>query len=289
MLYEQTTINCRGTLLDLSSPVVMGILNVTPDSFFADSRANNVLSLLAQAEKQLLEGAKILDIGGMSTRPGAVMINETTELNRILPAIRAITRAFPEAIVSVDTFRANIARACVDEGAHIVNDVSGGSLDVNMFSKIADLNVPYILMHMKGTPQTMQSLTQYDDVALEILDFFIEKVGLLRGLGVKDIILDVGFGFAKNTEQSFELLRKLPVFKILECPILAGISRKGMIWKTLGVTADESLNGTTAAHIFALQGGTKILRVHDVKAAIEAICIFEKFQNTLNISEIQLF
>ncbi len=289
MLYEQTTINCRGTLLDLSSPVVMGILNVTPDSFFAESRANNVLSLLAQAEKQLLEGAKILDIGGMSTRPGAEMINESTELNRIVPAIRAITRAFPEAIVSVDTFRANIARACVDEGAHIVNDVSGGSLDDNMFAKIADLNVPYILMHMKGTPQTMQSLTQYDDVALEILDFFIEKVGLLRGLGVKDIILDVGFGFAKNTEQNFELLRKLSVFKILECPILAGISRKGMIWKTLGVTADESLNGTTAAHIFALQGGTKILRVHDVKAAVEAICIFETFQNTLNISEIQLF
>lgn len=289
MLYEQTTINCRGTLLDLSSPVVMGILNVTPDSFFADSRANNVLSLLAQAEKQLLEGAKILDIGGMSTRPGAEMINETTEMNRIVPAIRAITRAFPEAIVSVDTFRANIARACVDEGAHIVNDVSGGTLDDNMFAKIADLNVPYILMHMKGTPQTMQSLTQYDDIALEVLDFFIEKVGLLRGLGVKDIILDVGFGFAKTTEQSFELLRKLSVFKILECPILAGISRKGMIWKTLGVTADESLNGTTAAHIFALQGGTKILRVHDVKAAIEAICIFETFQNTLNISEIQLF
>lgn len=289
MLYEQTTINCRGTLLDLSSPNVMGILNVTPDSFFADSRANNVLSLLAQAEKQLLEGAKILDIGGMSTRPGAEMVNEMTELNRIVPAIRAITRAFPEAIVSVDTFRANIARACVDEGARIVNDVSGGSLDHNMFAKIADLNVPYILMHMKGTPQTMQSLTQYDDVALEVLDFFIEKVGLLRGLGVKDIILDVGFGFAKNTEQNFELLRKLSVFKILECPILAGISRKGMIWKTLGVTPDESLNGTTAAHIFALQGGAKILRVHDVKAAIETIRIFETYQNTLNNSEIQLF
>ncbi len=289
MLYEQTTINCRGTLLDLSTPVVMGILNVTPDSFFADSRANNVLSLLKQAETQLLDGAKILDIGGMSTRPGAEMINESTELNRIVPAIRAITRAFPQAIVSVDTFRANIARACVDEGAHIVNDVSGGSLDVNMFAKIADLNVPYILMHMKGTPQTMQSLTQYDDVALEILDFFIEKVGLLRGLGVKDIIVDVGFGFAKSTLQNFELLRKLSVFKILECPILVGISRKGMIWKTLGVTAEESLNGTTAAHVFALQGGAKILRVHDVKAAVETICIFETFQNTLNNSEIQLF
>ncbi len=289
MLYEQTTINCRGTLLDLSTPLVMGILNVTPDSFFAGSRAHDVLSLLAQAEKQLLEGAKILDIGGMSTRPGAEMINDLTELNRIVPAIRAVTRAFPEAIVSVDTFRAPIARACIDEGAHIINDVSGGSLDKNMFATVADLNIPYILMHMKGTPQTMQLLTQYDDIALEILDFFIEKVGLLRGLGVKDIILDVGFGFAKNTEQNFELLRKLPVFKILECPLLAGISRKGMIWKTLGVTAEESLNGTTAAHIFALQGGAKILRAHDVKAAMDTICIFEKYQNTLNISEMQLF
>ena len=289
MLYEQTTINCRGTLLDLSSPIVMGILNVTPDSFFADSRAKNVLNLLSQAETHLKEGAKILDIGGMSTRPGAEIINEIAELNRIVPAIRAVCRAFPEAIVSVDTFRAHIAKACVEEGAHIINDVSGGSLDDKMFETVADLNVPYILMHMKGTPQTMQSLTKYDDVALEILDFFIEKVGILRGCGVKDIILDVGFGFAKTTEQSFELLQKLPIFKILDCPILSGISRKGMIWKTLGTTAAESLNGTTAAHIFALQGGTKILRAHDVKEALETICIFEKFQNTLNISEIQLF
>lgn len=276
MLYEQTTINCRGKLLDFTSPIVMGILNVTPDSFFAGSRAGNVVSLLEQAEKQLSEGATILDIGGMSTRPGAEMINESTELNRILPAIRAITRAFPEAVVSVDTFRAAIARACVGEGAHIVNDISGGTLDDKMFATVADLNVPYVLMHTRGTPQTMQSLTQYDDVALEILDFFIEKVGILRGLGVKDIILDVGFGFAKNTEQNFELLKKLSIFKILECPILAGLSRKGMIWKTLGITPEESLNGTTAAHIFALQGGAKILRVHDVKAAIETIRIFEK-------------
>lgn len=276
MLYEQTTINCRGILLDLTSPIVMGILNVTPDSFFADSRAKNVVSLLEQAEKHLSEGATILDIGGMSTRPGAEMINESTELNRIVPAIRAITRAFPKAIVSVDTFRAAIARACVQEGAHIVNDISGGTLDDKMFATVAGLNVPYILMHTKGTPQTMQSLTQYEDITLEILDFFIEKVGILRGLGVKDIILDVGFGFAKNTNQNFELLRKLSVFKIIECPILAGISRKGMIWKTLGITADESLNGTTAAHVYALQGGAKILRVHDVKAAVETIRIFEK-------------
>ena len=278
MLYEPTTINCRGKLIDLASPIVMGILNVTPDSFFADSRAPNVVALLTQAERHLSEGATILDIGGMSTRPGAEMINETTELNRIVPAIRAITRAFPKAIVSVDTFRANIARACVQEGAHIVNDISGGSLDERMFETVADLNVPYILMHTRGTPQTMQSLTQYNDVTLEILDFFIERVGILGGLKVKDIILDVGFGFAKNTVQNFELLKKLHIFKILECPILAGISRKGMIWKTLGITPEESLNGTTAAHVFALQGGAKILRVHDVKAAIETIRIFENCQ-----------
>lgn len=285
MLYEQTTINCQGKLLDLSSPIVMGIMNVTPDSFFEGSRAGNVMSLLDQAEKQLAEGAKILDIGGMSTRPGAEMVSEITEMNRIKPAIRAITKVFPEAIVSVDTFRAAIAHACVNEGAHIVDDVSGGRLDPKMFETVAALQVPYVLMHMKGTPKTMQSLAQYDDVALEILDFFIKKVGILRGMGMKDILLDVGFGFAKNTEQNFELLNKLPVFKILECPILAGISRKGMIWKTLGVTAEDSLIGTTAAHVFALQGGAKILRVHDVKAAIETICIFEKYQSILNYCE----
>jgi dihydropteroate synthase len=259
----------------------MGILNVTPDSFFSGSRINNVESLLVQAEKQLTEGAQILDIGGMSTRPNAEMINETVEKNRILPAIRAISRAFPKAIISVDTFRSAIAKACVEEGAHIINDVSGGSLDEKMYETVAKLDVPYILMHTKGTPQTMESLTQYDDVALDVLDFFIEKVGILRGARVKDIVLDVGFGFAKNTEQSFELLRKLSVFKILECPILAGISRKGMIWKTLGITAEEALNGTTAAHVFALQGGAKILRVHDVKAAVETIRIFEKYNTVL--------
>lgn len=280
MLYEQTTINCQGRLLDLSSPLVMGILNVTPDSFFENSRVNDVLLLLEQAEKQLKEGASILDIGGMSTRPGAEMISEMAELNRILPAIRTIVRAFPEAIVSVDTFRASIARACINEGAHIINDISGGSLDDKMYETVADLNVPYILMHTKGTPQTMQSLAHYDDIALEILDYFIKRVGILRGLGVKDIILDVGFGFAKNTDQNFELLKKLSVFKILECPILAGISRKGMIWKTLGITPEEALNGTTVAHVFALQGGAKILRVHDVKEAVETIRIFEKFQKT---------
>ena len=279
MLYEQTTINCRGKLLDLSKPIVMGILNVTPDSFFEESRVDNVLTLLYQAEKQLSEGAKILDIGGMSTRPGADMIKETVELNRLLPAVRTISRAFPEAIISIDTFRSEIVNACVNEGAHIVNDISGGNLDARMYDTVAKLNIPYILMHSRGTPETMNSLTQYDDLVLEILDFFIEKVGILRGEGMKDIILDVGFGFAKNSEQNFTLLNKLSVFKILECPILAGLSRKGMIWKTLCISPKESLVGTTAAHIFALQGGAKILRVHDVKAAVETIKIFQHCHN----------
>ncbi|MBL7818619.1 MAG: dihydropteroate synthase [Saprospiraceae bacterium] len=278
MLYEQTTINCRGQLLELTSPIVMGIINVTPDSFYADSRAPNVLSLLEQVELQLTEGAAIIDVGGMSTRPGAEMISEIVEMNRILPAIRAISRAFPEAIISVDTFRASIARACVEEGAHIINDVSGGCLDEQMFATVAELGVPYILMHMRGTPQTMSQLTDYEDIALDLLDYFIEKVGILRGLKVKDIILDTGFGFAKTPEQSFELLAKLSVFQILECPILVGLSRKGMIWKTLGVEPKDSLNGTTAAHMLALQGGAKILRAHDVTAALEAIKIFEAYK-----------
>lgn len=278
MLYEQTTINCRGQLLELTSPIVMGIINVTPDSFYADSRAPNVLSLLEQVELQLTEGASIIDVGGMSTRPGAEMISEIVEMNRILPAIRAISRAFPKAIISVDTFRASIARACVEEGAHIINDVSGGCLDEQMFATVAELGVPYILMHMRGTPQTMTQLTDYEDIALDLLDYFIEKVGILRGLKVKDIILDTGFGFAKTPEQSFELLAKLSVFQILECPILVGLSRKGMIWKTLGVEPKDSLNGTTAAHMLALQGGAKILRAHDVTAALEAIKIFEVYK-----------
>ena len=193
--------------------------------------------------------------------------------------MRTISRAFPEAIISIDTFRSEIVNACVNEGAHIVNDISGGNLDARMYDTVAKLNIPYILMHSRGTPETMNSLTQYDDLVLEILDFFIEKVGILRGEGMKDIILDVGFGFAKNSEQNFTLLNKLSVFKILECPILAGLSRKGMIWKTLGISPKESLVGTTAAHIFALQGGAKILRVHDVKAAVETIKIFQHCHN----------
>ena len=276
MLYEQTTLNCNGQLLDISSPVVMGVINVTPDSFFKNSRSTDEMQLLKLAERMITEGVSILDIGGMSSRPGAKIIDEKLELERVIPAIKLLKKHFPESLISVDTIRANVARLSVQEGASIVNDISAGSSDEAMFSTVADLkNVPYILMHMKGdSPETMQKQAIYDDICLEILDFFIKKVGILRGLGVKDIIIDVGFGFGKTINHNFELLRKMSNFKILEVPILAGISRKSMIWKTLEITPEEALNGTSVLNLIALQQGAKILRVHDVKEAVEVIKLF---------------
>jgi dihydropteroate synthase len=278
MFYEQTTLNCRGTLLDLSKPIVMGVLNTTPDSFFAGSRVANEEALLHQAERMLTEGVSILDIGGMSSRPGAEIIDEAEEMRRVLPAIKAVIKRFPTAIISIDTIRANIVRAGVEAGASIVNDISAGRLDTTMFSTVAELNnVPYILMHTKALPKTMQQEAIYEDVTLDILDFFIERVGILRGLGVKDIVIDVGFGFGKTLKQNYELLRKMSVFKILDCPILVGLSRKTMIWQALDTTPDAALNGTTAANMLALMGGAKILRVHDVREAIETIKIFNNY------------
>ena len=281
MLYEQTTLNCRGTLLDLMSPIVMGVLNTTPDSFFAGSRLEDEKAILTCAERMITEGAAILDIGGMSSRPGAAVIAEAEEMRRVLPAIKAVVKAFPKAIISVDTIRASVARAAVEAGASIVNDISAGSLDDALFSTVAELGTPYILMHMKAVPKTMQQSAKYEDVTLEILDFLIEKVGILRGLGVKDIVVDAGFGFGKTLEQNYELLRKLSVFKILGCPILVGLSRKTMIWKGLDITPETALNGTTAANMLALTGGAKILRVHDVKEAMETIKIFNLYQYRL--------
>jgi dihydropteroate synthase len=284
MLYEQTTLNCKGRLLDLSRPIVMGILNVTPDSFFKGSRVTSEKALLKQTECMLTEGAKILDIGGMSSRPGAHIIDEKEELSRVLPAIEAVLKEFPEAIISIDTIRASVAQASVQAGARLINDITAGHFDAKMFETIAAMqNVPYILMHMKGdSPTTMQKEAHYEDIALEILDFFIERLGILRGLGVKDVILDAGFGFGKTIDHNFTLLQKMHVFKILEIPILAGLSRKGMIWKTLKITADEALNGTSVLNMIALQQGAKILRVHDVKAAVETIQLFQKLQETDN-------
>ena len=270
------TLNCGGRLLSLEYPIVMGILNVTPDSFFDGSKYRSIDAALRQAEKMLSEGASIIDVGGMSSRPDAELLDNQSEMERVLPAIKAISKEFPVAILSIDTFRADVAKASFEAGATIINDISGGNLDKNMFPLVAELGVPYILMHMKGTPQTMQQNTDYQDVALEILDFFIQKISQLRALNVKDVVVDVGFGFGKNLSQNYELLQKLHVFKLLEVPILAGLSRKSMIYKVLGTTSQNALNGTTALNMVALQQGAKILRVHDVLEAMQTIKLFKQ-------------
>lgn len=268
--------NCNGQILDISSPLVMGILNTTPDSFYSGSRLNSIDVILQQAENMLQEGAAILDIGGMSSRPGAELVTEEEELIRVIPAIRAIYQEFPQAIISIDTIRAKVARESVAHGASIVNDISAGNLDDDLLTTVAELNVPYILMHMKGKPKDMQDQTNYDDVQLEILDFLIQKVGKLRQLGIKDIIVDVGFGFGKTVEQNYQLLKNMHQFKILNLPILAGISRKSMIYKVLKTSPENALNGTSALHMVALQQGANILRVHDVKEAMEVIQLWKQ-------------
>lgn len=268
------SINCGGKLLDLSEPIVMGILNVTPDSFYDGGRYENLEKIHQQVEKMVLESAKIIDIGGMSTRPGGEIISPSEELRRVLPVINNILKHFPEVFISVDTVHAAVAKEVIVAGAHIINDISGGQIDNKMFETVAELQVPYVLMHSRGTPQTMSKLNQYNDLPLEILDYFINRVGKLRELGVKDIIIDLGFGFAKSGKQNFELLKAMPSFKILDLPILAGLSRKSMIWRTLNISPDDALNGTTALNMVALQNGANILRVHDVKEAVETIKLF---------------
>lgn len=270
------SILCKGQLLDLSRTIVMGILNVTPDSFFDGGKYSDKASLLHQSEKMLREGAAMLDIGGASSRPGAAEITEAEELRRVIPGIEAILKEFPGAILSIDTWRASVAQAAVESGAAIVNDISAGSLDANMFEMVARLEVPYILMHMQGAPDTMQKSPHYEDVVTEVLDFFIKKIEILRGLGIKDIVLDPGFGFGKTVEHNFALLKNLHVFQtVLDLPILAGISRKSMICKPLGIKPAEALNGTTALHLVALQQGASILRAHDVREAMEVIKLWE--------------
>lgn len=273
------TLNCQGKILSLHEPVVMGILNVTPDSFFAGSRTTSEKTVLERAQKLLSEGAAILDIGGYSSRPGAVDISPEEEQNRIVPAIKSLKQEFPDAVISVDTFRADVAQAAIEAGAAIINDISGGTIDGRMFATTAALQVPYILMHMRGTPQTMQTLTQYQDLLPEILRYFAEKVDALRRLGVNDIIIDPGFGFAKTVEQNYEVLRQLEIFRILELPVLAGMSRKSMTYKTLGIGPEEALNGTTALNMLALTKGAKILRVHDVKEAVQTVKLYLKTTN----------
>lgn len=268
---QKKQVNIGGTLLDFSQPVVMGILNLTPDSFFASSRNHSVNQALRTAEDMLQKGAGILDLGAYSSRPGAAEIPAEEEIRRLIPAVEAISRRFPEAVMSIDTFRAEVAKEAIPAGAHIVNDISGGELDGEMFKTVASLRVPYILMHMRGTPETMSSLNHYENLIAEIMSYFALKIHDLRKLGVQDIILDPGFGFAKDSPQNFELMERLEDIGNLGLPVLAGISRKKMIWQSLGKTAAEALNGTTVLNTIALLKGADILRVHDVAEAVEAV------------------
>lgn len=271
-------INCKGNLIDLSSPKVMGILNVTTDSFYSGSRKDSPDSLLKAAEKMLQEGASFLDVGGYSSRPGAADVPEEEELQRLIPAVETLQQNFPEVIISADTFRRKVAAEALDAGAAMINDISAGTLDENMMKLVADRQVPYIMMHMRGNPQTMKDLNQYEDLTSDLLFYFSEKVKTAHELGINDIIIDPGFGFSKNAEQNFELLSRLELFRQLELPLLAGLSRKSSICKTLGVEPGEALNGTTVLNTVALMKGAAILRVHDVKEAMEAV----KLTNRLN-------
>lgn len=267
------TLNCGGQLLVLNRPKIMGILNTTPDSFFDGGLYNSVDNALARAEKMLNEGADILDVGGYSTRPGAAVITESEEIERTTKVIAHIKKHLPQAIISVDTFRASVAKACIDAGAAIVNDISAGDDDAQMIPYIAQTNVPYILMHKQGTPQTMQKAPQYTNVVQEVVDYLAKKVALLRSMGVNDIVIDPGFGFGKTVEHNYQLLKHLNAFSVCDVPILAGISRKSLINKVLNTKADEALNGTTVLNTIALLNGAHILRVHDVKEAKEAITL----------------
>lgn len=274
-----STLRLRGNLLDLSAPLVMGILNITPDSFYAGSRASNVETGVERARQMITDGATILDIGGYSSRPGASAISLEEELDRVLPVIEAILHQFPDTYISIDTFRAEVARQSVEAGACLVNDISGGSLDDRMFETVASLQVPYVVMHMRGTPQTMKLLTSYENLLKELIDYFQQKVYQLRQSNIKDIILDVGFGFAKTIEQNYFLLKNMEVFQILGLPLLAGLSRKSLIYKKLNIPVSESLNGTTVLNTLALTKGASILRVHDVKEAVETVKLFQAYND----------
>ncbi len=272
------TINCKGNLIDLSVPKVMGILNCTPDSFFDGGKYKSESDILQQVEKMLEEGATFIDIGAYSSKPGADFVSEDEELQRLLPIIDLVLKHFPETLLSVDTFRSNVAQNAIKNGAAIVNDISAGMLDENMLETVSKLQVPYVMMHMKGNPQTMQSLANYEDVVKEIMFYFSERINKARSFGLNDIIIDPGFGFAKTVEQNYEILQKLDYFNILELPLLVGVSRKSMIYKTLDNSPQEALNGTTVLNTIALQKGANILRVHDVKEAIECVALVEKLK-----------
>ena len=273
------TINCKGQLIDLASPKVMGILNVTPNSFFDGGKYKTESVILSQVGKMLTDGATFIDVGAYSSKPSAEFVSEKEELNRIVPVVNLILEKFPDSLISIDTFRSEVAKVCLENGAAIINDISAGNLDDKMLETIAKYNVPYIMMHMRGTPQTMQTMANYDNIVKEMLFYISERVAKARSYGINDLIIDPGFGFAKTLEQNYEVLQKLELFEMLELPLLAGFSRKSMIYKTLHSTAEEALNGTSVLNTIALTKGAKILRVHDVKEAMECVTLFNKLNN----------
>jgi dihydropteroate synthase len=274
------TINCKGTLIDLKKPKVMGVLNITPDSFYDGGKYKDEVSILKQVEKLLDAGAIFVDVGAYSSKPGATNISEEEELKRILPVVNLLITNFPDIYLSIDTFRSIVARRCLENGAAMINDISAGNMDDKMMQTISEFKVPYVMMHMKGNPQNMSQQSNYSNLLEEILYYFSEKVAAAKSYGINDIILDPGFGFAKNTFQNFSLLQHLNLFKTFELPILVGLSRKSMIYKTLGTNPDQALNGTTALNTYALTKGANILRVHDVKEAVECIELLEALKQT---------
>ena len=270
------TINCKGILVDLSTPKVMGILNVTPNSFYDGGKYKNDSEILSQVEKMLADGASFIDIGAYSSKPNAEFVSVQEEILRIVPVVDLILKHFPETMLSIDTFRSEVAKATIESGAAIINDIAAGMLDDKMLEVIGKYNVPYIMMHMRGNPQTMQTMTTYEDIVKEMLFYFSERVAEARTFGINDLILDPGFGFAKTIEQNYEVFQKMELFKMLELPLLVGISRKSMIYKTLDITIEDALNGTTVLNTLALTKGANIIRVHDVKEAVECVTLFNK-------------
>lgn len=276
------SINCGNKLISLEHPIAMGILNTTPDSFYDGGKFNEELAFIKRFEQMLDEGAMIIDIGGASSRPGATTLTTDEELSRTIPFIKNAVKHFPDAIISIDTYNATVAKEAVYAGAKIINDISGGSLDVNMFNVVEELKVPYILMHMRGNPENMKALTTYDNLVVEVYQYFQSKISDLQSRGIKDIIIDPGFGFAKNIDQNFVLLKNMQIFQHLNVPILAGLSRKSMIYKSLKISVEESLNGTTALNMISLLNGASILRVHDVKEALQTIQLYNRYHGLTN-------
>ncbi len=272
------TLNCKGRLLVIDKPIVMGIINVTPDSFYEGSRSQYIDEVINKASLMIKDGATIIDIGGQTTKPGSEEIGVEEELKRVQPVIKELRKAFPQIFISIDTYHSTVAKSAIEAGADITNDVSAGLMDNEMLATVAALKVPYICMHMQGVPQTMHHNPAYEDVTKEVLDFFIERTATSKTAGIKDIIIDVGFGFGKTIHHNFTLLKNMKVFKMLDKPVLAGISRKSTIYKTLGITANEALNGTTVLNTIALLNGANILRVHDVKEAMECIALVNSYE-----------